>query len=58
LFELTDQRYTWQSFLEALSSHGVRMSELGYGRLRAVTHYAISDEAIDQTLAAVQRILG
>lgn len=57
LFEVTDPRYPWEHFLTTLEAQGVRMSELGYGRVRAVTHYGISDEDIEQTLSAVQHIL-
>ncbi|GIV95391.1 MAG: threonine aldolase [Herpetosiphonaceae bacterium] len=57
IFEVLDDRYTWQSFLEALSRHGVRMGELGYGRIRAVTHYGISADDVDLAIEAVRRIL-
>lgn len=57
IFRVTDERFTWQSFLSALKTRGVRMGELGYGRIRAVTHYGITASDIDATLAAVADVL-
>ena len=57
IFEVRDKRYTWKTFLDALQAEGVRMGELGHGRIRAVTHYGISSEDIDRAIAAVERVL-
>lgn len=57
MFRVTDDRFTWQTFLSALKQRGVRMGELGYGRIRAVTHYGISESDIDTTTAAVADVL-
>jgi threonine aldolase len=57
IFEVVDERYTWESFLDALSEHDVYMGELGYGRVRAVTHYGVSQEDIEMTLRAIRHVL-
>jgi threonine aldolase len=44
-------------FAGELKSEGILLNHLGHGRLRAVTHLHITDEAIGQTLLAVRRIL-
>jgi threonine aldolase len=56
-FRISDDRFTWQSFLHALQRRGVRMGELGYGRIRAVTHSGIAISDIDQVVAAVADVL-
>ncbi|HVM29249.1 MAG TPA: GntG family PLP-dependent aldolase [Candidatus Limnocylindrales bacterium] len=56
-FELTRPELR-SAFLEALSSEGVGMLDYPGGtRVRAVTHYGITQEDIESTLAAVQRAL-
>ncbi|MCB9762420.1 MAG: threonine aldolase [Alphaproteobacteria bacterium] len=44
-------------FLAALAEQGVRMGELGHGRIRAVVHYQISDADIDVTIEVFKRTL-
>jgi threonine aldolase len=46
-----------RSFIRALAGWGVRVGELGRGRIRAVTHRDVTSEEIDWTLAAVARVL-
>lgn len=43
-------------FLADLEAEGVRMGELGRGRLRAVLHYGIEREHVDRALEAVARV--
>ena len=57
-FRVTGSRFTWQSFIRELSDHGIRMAELGHGRIRAVVHYQIDDDDIEQTIATFKKILG
>lgn len=57
LFRVTDARFTFPSFLASLRRRGVRMGELGHGRIRAVTHFGITASAIDQAIAAVADVL-
>jgi threonine aldolase len=56
-FRVTDERFTWRSFLHALQQRGVRMGELGHGRIRAVTHAGIACSHIDQVVATVADVL-
>lgn len=56
-FEITDHRFTWQSFVEAAKSTGVNVAELGYGRIRAVTHSGISEEDIDLALEKIRNAM-
>jgi threonine aldolase len=56
-FELTRPELR-NAFLEALSAEGVGMLDYPGGtRVRAVTHYGITEEDIDAALAAVRRAL-
>lgn len=50
IFRLTDERFTWRSFIRAAQQRGVRIGELGHGRIRAVTHYGITADDIEQAL--------
>jgi threonine aldolase len=57
IFRVTDERWTPNSFIAALQEQGILMGELGYGRIRAVTHYGIEASDIERTLELVQTIL-
>jgi threonine aldolase len=57
LFKIDENVCTWQTFLELTGNHGVTFSEMGYGRIRAVTHRHITDGDIDSTLAAVKHTM-
>ncbi len=56
-FRVRDPRYDNETFLRGLQERGVRMAELGHGRIRAVTHYQIDDESIEQTIRAFRELL-
>jgi threonine aldolase len=56
-FSVTDPRYTCDSFLAALRQHGVRMGELGHGRIRAALHYGIRDADLEQVMQACKAVL-
>ncbi|HEU5375934.1 MAG TPA: low-specificity L-threonine aldolase [Ktedonobacteraceae bacterium] len=56
-FHVADRRFTWQSFLEEARLRGVNLAELGYGRIRAVTHANISCSDIDRALEIIQSLL-
>jgi threonine aldolase len=43
-------------FIAALALEGVAVGELGYGRIRAVTHYGINPEDIEIAVGAVARV--
>lgn len=57
MFRVTDARFTWPTFLASLRRRSVRMGELGYGRIRAVTHHGVAASEIDQVIAAVTDVL-
>ncbi len=52
----TDPRWTTETFNQALAEAGVLMSYLGRTKLRAVTHYGIEKEDIDEALVRVARV--
>jgi len=56
-FRVTDPRYTTQTFLDALVAKGVRMGELGHGRIRAVVHFEHDDAMIEQTISTFENLL-
>jgi threonine aldolase len=54
---LSDPKLSLQYFIYALQNDGVQVSELGKGRIRAVTHYGIGEEEIEWAVKAVRRAL-
>ena len=54
-WRLADPDRPVAGFLSALEEEGVRALELGRGRVRAVTHYGISAEDVEQAAAAIGR---
>jgi threonine aldolase len=56
-FKVSHPRIDQRRFLEDLSSRGVRMAELGHGRIRAVTHYHHTPQSIDRTVGIVRDLL-
>ncbi len=57
IFKLQDERWTPGAFVRALSERGLLVGELGYGRIRAVTHYGIDSGNIEEALEAVRATL-
>lgn len=57
IFKVDEKKHSWQVFLELLEEQGVTFSEMGYGRIRAVTHRHITNEDIVQTIEAVRNIM-
>ncbi len=43
--------------MRALSERGLLVGELGYGRIRAVTHYGIDSGNIEEALETVRTTL-
>lgn len=56
-FTLADTNLSLKYFLYVLENEGVRINELGKRRIRAVTHYGISQEDIKFSIEAVRRAL-
>lgn len=56
-FELADSNASIDQFLARLKEKSIRMSCLGYRRIRAAIHYHITDEDIDITLQTVRNLM-
>lgn len=57
IFQVDEEKYSWQEFLKLAEEHGVILSEMGYGRLRAVIHRHITDDDIVRTLKVIKDIM-
>ncbi len=57
IFRLDGDRWTPAQFVRALAERGVLIGEIGHGRLRAVTHYGITADQIEQALDGVAACL-
>ncbi len=56
-FQVDTPEFTTSSFLEALRNRGIRMGELGRGRIRAVVHFHHQDHHIEQTVRVMRQLL-
>jgi threonine aldolase len=56
-FELASERLTAERLVTGLAKKGIRLLAVGPRRLRAVTHYGITTEDIDLTLAALAELM-
>lgn len=56
-FEVKREDMTRQDFVQRIDSAGVRMLPLGPQRIRAVTHYHITSEDIDQALGVISKVM-
>lgn len=56
-FDIADERLTAGKLVRQLSDKGIKILQVGPGRLRAVTHYGISAEDITLALAALNEIM-
>jgi len=56
-FELTNERLTADRLAAELGKKGIKLLPVGPRRLRAVTHYGITAEDIDLTLAALAELM-
>ena len=57
-FKVTSDAVDQADFLKTLKARGIRMAELGHGRVRAVVHYEISDGDIETTLNTIRDLVG
>lgn len=57
IFRVDKEKYSWQDFLKTAEERGVTLSEMGYGRIRAVVHRHVTDEDIAQTLKVIKDIM-
>lgn len=56
-FTVDNDRHTNSTLITAAQRAGVRVAELGHGRIRAVTHAGIDDAAIDRALSVFGELL-
>ncbi|HEU4965775.1 MAG TPA: low-specificity L-threonine aldolase [Bacilli bacterium] len=56
-FRVTDERFTWQTFVESCKAQGLNIAELGHGRIRAVTHTGVTAEQIEEAIKIVQHVM-
>lgn len=56
-FSINSPRINNEEFLHQLSLRGVRMGLLGNNQIRAVTHYMIRPEDVDQTVQIIKAIM-
>lgn len=56
-FEVNRKDMTRQEFVQQIDAAGVRMLPLGPQKIRAVTHYHITSEDIDQALSAISKVM-
>jgi threonine aldolase len=56
-FELASERITAEKLVTQLGAGGIKLLSLGPNLLRAVTHYGISADDIDSTLAALREVM-
>ena len=56
-FDMADDRFDAGALVKQLAGRAVKILQVGPGRLRAVTHYGISAEDIDLSLAAMSEVM-
>jgi len=56
-FEVNSEDMTQQEFVQQIDAAGVRMLPLGPKNIRAVTHYHITTEDIDQALDVISKVM-
>ncbi len=56
-FDMVDEQFDAGTLVTQLAGRGVKVLQVGPGRLRAVTHYGISTEDIDLALAAMSEVM-
>ena len=57
-FEVTREGMTPEEFVQRIDSEGVRMLPVGSQKVRAVTHYHITSDDIDQALSVISKVMG
>lgn len=56
-FRVHDPRFTVESFLSTVTRRGLRLAELGHGRIRAVTHANVSRTQVDEAIQILRDVL-
>ena len=57
-FEISREDMTPEEFVQQIDAKGIRMLPVGPHRVRAVTHYHIASEDIDQALGVISGVMG
>ena len=57
MFRVTDPNYNWIKFLKETEERGIILSEMGYGRIRAVVHRHITEKDIEYTIEIIEKLL-
>lgn len=57
IFKVTDERFTWRTFLASVHQQGLAVTEFGHGRIRAVVHNGVSAEDVTAAVGIVARVL-
>ncbi|WP_395367088.1 GntG family PLP-dependent aldolase [Streptomyces sp. YH02] len=57
-FGVSDERYSVRTLITEAGRRGVRVEELGAGRIRAVTHAGIGEADVDRAIAVFTELLG
>lgn len=56
-FRLSDPAVTVGTLIDRAAEHGVRLAELGRGRIRCVTHEGITAADVDRAVAVIDEVL-
>jgi threonine aldolase len=56
-FEVTREGMTPEEFVQRIDAEGIRMLPVGPHKVRAVTHYHITAENIDQALGVISKVM-
>ncbi len=56
-FEITREDMKPEEFVQKIDAEGIRMLPVGPGKVRAVTHYHITTEDIDQALSVISKVM-
>jgi threonine aldolase len=57
-FEIAREDMTPEEFVQQIDAEGIRMLPVGPRKVRAVTHYHIASEDIDQALKVISKVMG
>ncbi len=57
LFKVDPSVMTWEQFLKLTEGQGITLSEMGYGRIRAVIHRHITSSDVDKAIEIIQDVM-
>ncbi|WP_128895649.1 low-specificity L-threonine aldolase [Longirhabdus pacifica] len=56
-FTIEHPNISWQNFVKMAKERGLHVAELGYGRIRAVTHAGVKSSEVDEALEIIEHIM-